>query len=70
MASKVLLRGETAIGKVNHCKLYDIRDTPEHERPLVQGMVFAATEAEWKAYEQLSCKAILGMPFSPLFLTP
>ena len=36
----------------------------------MQGMVFAATEAEWKAYEQLSCKAILGMPLSPLLLTP
>jgi hypothetical protein len=32
---------------------------------LVQGLVFAATEAEWKAYEHLSCKPIIGVPLSP-----
>ena len=30
-------------------------------QPVSQGLVFAASEAEWKAYQTLSCQDIIGM---------
>ena len=46
---------------MGHWKMLPGKVYADCSQPVSQGVVFAASEAEWRAHDTLNCKEIIGM---------